>query len=553
MFIYRFNQLIRSRLLWGFFAIIISFAFVAVGSCFKAPPESVAGKINGKNISKGTYDQIMESARKVAQRNQGKEPALRELDRRAWEQIAAMQVAAENGMTAKTDEVRSEILNMFQGPNGGFDYDRYRLVLRNQGFSEASYERLMGQQILLMKVGSVMESAQWVSPMELDDELAAMTDSFTVQTVTLSNRFAAADMPVTDEDYKAFYETTKESFGLPDRVSVRYISIPLSNYLERVTVSDESLLDFYDAHVDRYQVTDTNNVTTTKPFEEVKDGIFAEVRLEEAHACAETNITFAVFGRRAKNAPEITLEAIAVQEQTEVKTSPLFSQHEPLFWTSDPQAFAAMAFDLDLESVDTRFGIVNGKTDLFVIELLQKSPAHIPPYEEVMADVKQRKQEKARTDAFDSYVKEIRADITKLMEGGKVFEEAARETAQNVSTSLTYTVSEMQSKPFENSYPIAYGAMALKKGDLSEAVPLSAKQAMLIYVLNREQGNTLNAEMMRTQIRSGIMRRRGGVLFNDWLKWNLDQQHFEASRAFADMGDEEEKESSADTREEAGQ
>ena len=540
MFIYRFNQLIRSRLLWGFFAIIISFAFVAVGSCFRTPPDAVAGKINGKKISRETYSQVADGVRRVTQRNMEDETPMRVIDRKAWEQIAAMQVAADNGLTAKESEIRDEILgqNVFQGPNG-FDWGRYRFVLREQGFSEAIYERLMGQQIQMTKVLSVIESAMWISPMELDDELAAMTDIFTVQTTTLSNRFANADMPVSDEDYKAFYETNQESFRLPDRVSVRYITIPLTNYLARVTVSDDSLLDYYDAHVDRYQTTDTNNVASVKPFEEVKDEISAELRLEEARDCAETNVMFSVFGRRAKATEEVTLDSLAAQEQVDVKTSPLFSQAEPLFWTSDPRAFAEAAFELDPESRETRFGVVKGRNEIFVMELLQKSPTQIPAFEDVAADVKLRKQESARSDAFDKYVKEIRADITKLMEGGKTFEEAAKETAQNVSTSLTYTVSEMQMKPFENSYSIAYGAMTLKKGDLSESVALSATQAMLIYVLNREQGNALNAEMMRAQIRSGLVRRRGGTLFNDWLKWNLDQQRFEPAREFMAEDDEE--------------
>ena len=52
MFIYHFNRLIRNRILWGFFAIIIAVAFVAVDSCFRQPQETqTAGVIDGKKIS----------------------------------------------------------------------------------------------------------------------------------------------------------------------------------------------------------------------------------------------------------------------------------------------------------------------------------------------------------------------------------------------------------------------------------------------------------------------------------------------------------------------
>ena len=548
MFIYRFRQLIRSRLLWGFFVIIIAFAFVAAGSCYKTPEGSIVGKINGKKITRDAYNQVSGAVLRMSGRGMDSNLPVRELERRTWEHLAAMQIAAENGLTAQESEVRDEILGdrMFQGPNG-FDVGRYRLILRDARLTEALYERLIAQQVLMTKVGALMESATWVSPMELDDEIAAMTDVFTVQTMTFSNRFVNTDMPVSDEEHKAFYETNQESFRFPDRVSVRYITIPLSNYLARVTVPEDTLLDFYDANMNRFQTTDTNNVVSVKPFEDVRDEIFAEIQLEEARDYAETNLMFALFGRRTGATAEITLEAIAEQEEVEIKTSPLFSQSEFLFWTSDSRAFANAAFDLEPDSVDTRFGVVGGLNEISVIELLQESPAHIPPFEEVVEDVKVRKQEQARADAFDSYIKEVRTDITKLMEDGKTFEESARETAQNVSTSLTYTVSEMQMRPFENSYSIAYGAMTLKKGDLSEAIPLPSDQAMLIYVLDREQGSALNAEMMRAQIRSGMMRRRGGTLFGDWLKWNLGQQRFEPASAYAFSDVEEDEDIDAET------
>ena len=541
MFIYHFNRLISSRLLWGFFAIIISVAFVAVDSCYQTPQGAeVAGKINGKKISAKTFDQVVSTIRGIG-RNRDTETPVRVVDRRAWEQIAALQVAEKNGLTVGLPEVQNEIRgqNTFQGLDG-FDFNLYQAILKAQDLNPTLYENLIRHHLQIGKIRTLIESAIWVSPMELDDELAAVTDKFTVQTAMLSNRFANVEMPLTDDAYTTYYNENKTQFGLPDRMSVRYLAIPVSNYLSRVTVVDDDLQDYYDSHMDKYQTSDTNNVTGVKPFAEVKDEIFAELQLEEARYCAETNLTFTIFGRTLKAAPETVLNAMAENESLEVRTSPLFSQNEPLFWTSNSREFASAAFDLDPENADTRFAVVNGGNETFVIEYHKKSEAHVPAFEDIAENVKRRAQEKARTDAFDSYVKEIRSEITTLIENGKTFEDAAKEKALNVSTSLTYTVSEMQMKPFENSYAIAYGAMSLKKGDLSEAVPSSMAQSMLIYVLDREQGSALDAEMMRSQIRSGIARRRGNSLTSDWLKWNLDQQHFQPSRTLDGTQDDEE-------------
>ncbi|MCL2103996.1 MAG: peptidyl-prolyl cis-trans isomerase, partial [Kiritimatiellaeota bacterium] len=431
--------------------------------------------------------------------------------------------------------IRSQ--SVFQGPNG-FDFDLYREALRRGGFSsETQYENIVGHQLMMEKIGVMIESATWVSPMELEDEIAAMTDKFTVQTVTLSNRFSDVEMRLSDEDYKTFYEENSASFRLPDRMSVRYIAIPVSNYLARVTVTDD-LQDYYDAHLDRYQSTDTNNVVSTKSFEDVKDEIFAELQLDEARHCVETNVTFTIFGRLAKAAADNALAAMAAEENVEVVTSPLFAQYEPLPWVSDAREFAEAAFDLEPENFETRVSVVKGKNEIFVMEYHEKSEAHVPVFEDVAANVKTRAQAKARTDAFTSYVTEMRTDISSLLEAGKTFEDAAKEKALNVSTSFTYTANAIQMKPFENSYAIAYSARALRKGELSEAVPVAMSHAMLVYVEDRQQGEALVVDMASSQIRSGLARRRGNTLFSDWFTWNLGQQHLEPTRPLVTSDDD---------------
>jgi hypothetical protein len=80
--------------------------------------------------------------------------------------------------------------------------------------------------------------------------------------------------------------------------------------------------------------------------------------------------------------------------------------------------------------------------------------------------------------------------------------------------------------------------MHLKKGDLSEAVPASSTHSLLIYVSDRQPGDALAAEMMRSQIRTSIARRRNSNLFSAWLSWNLGKQNFKPSRPLDESGDE---------------
>jgi hypothetical protein len=262
----------------------------------------------------------------------------------------------------------------FQGANG-FDINRYRAILRDQGLTPAMYERLVSHHLAMMKDAALLESATWVSPMELDDELAAMTDRFTVRVADVSNRFADVAMRLSDEDYRKYYEENKASFALPDRVAVRYISIPVTNYLNAVTVSEDDLHEYYDSHVDTFSRTTSSNTTETIPFAEVRSKILDELKLEEARYCAETSVTFNIYGKLA-NVGSNALEIVAAQQKLAVKTSPLFGAEEPLYWAESAKDFASTAFDLDPERADSRFGIVKGDSHLFVIEQIKKSAAH---------------------------------------------------------------------------------------------------------------------------------------------------------------------------------
>ena len=529
MFIYHFNRLIRNRILWGFFAIIIAFAFIAVDYTFKDPQGSqVAGSINGKKVPADEFDQVVRVIRGIG-RNRDNETPVNIVDRRAWEQIAARVTAEKNGMGTSKAEVQASLTEMFQG-GGGFDMNRYRALLADQGLTPQMYEEILVHQIAVSKNALLVESAAWISPMELDDELTAMTDRFTVQAATVSNRFADVEMRLSDDDLRKFYEENKASFALPDRVSVRYISIPVTNYLSFVTVPEEDLQEYYDSHIDTYTRATTNDTTETIPYAEVREKILEELKLEEARYCASTAVTFNIYGKLAATDVK-ALQAMADQEGLAIKTSPLFSAEEPLYWADNAQDFASAAFELDPERSDSRFGIVQSPSFVYVIERADFSAAHTPTYETVLNDLKPRAQAKARSDAFQDYVKELRGDLRKLLDEGKNFTEAAQAKALNVTTSLTYSVHSIQGQNFPNSFSIAYGAMTLRKGDISEALPASASHSLLVYVQDRQPGDALAAEMMRAQIRAGIARRRNANLFGDWLAWNLDRQDFKPSRS----------------------
>ena len=101
MFIYHFNRMIRSRILWIIFAVVIAFAFLSVDSCYRNPGggraernPNEAGTIAGESVS---YDEYDFTRRILANTTANLEPAATETQ--IWAHIAAMRTAKELGLS----------------------------------------------------------------------------------------------------------------------------------------------------------------------------------------------------------------------------------------------------------------------------------------------------------------------------------------------------------------------------------------------------------------------------------------------------------------------
>ncbi len=546
MFIYHFNRLIRNRLVWLAFALIISFAFLSVDSCVRNPGDSRdgrgAGRLGDKAMDQESYAYAELFVRGGRNQPAADDPAM--ADTQVWQHLAALQSARDLGLVSSDDEIRRTIREQPGFSNGGhFDARLYRATIaRNLGVTPGIYERLMGDQISLSKMAATIAAANWISPMEVADELAALTDQLTVQYAVVSNRFADSSFEITDSELRAFHDEHAAAFALPDRVGVHYAAAPVSNFIARVTVPDEDIAEFYDSNANRYTHTTTNDTLETQTLAEVRDEIAAELALDEARFAAVTNAALFVEQLGLADLAEFTWRARA--RRLAVQPSPLFSMEEEVAGI-EPEAqseFRENAFDLDFARADARFAVVRGKDFVYILQAWTNSPAHTPSFEQVVEQVRPMALAQARAKAFEALAREIREGIAAGMAGGTNFAAAARQArADNVSTALTFSVQAAARADLPHAQTLLPGAMRLRAGELSE--PLSiAEGALLVFVADRQPGDTLTAEMLRPQLRAAMERRRSASLFGDWMAWNLKRIGHQSNRAPLPAGDGEDEE-----------
>ena len=549
MVIHQFNKLIRNKWVWGAFAIVVSAAF-----CFddlfttrerEERSGGDAGTLAGEPVAADVFSSIVEDVRGFG-RNRDWKAKSGDVNRQAWENYAAIKVAEKDGIVATDAEVQAAIrADRSFHSGGGFSFETYRRILRDNYLTPERYEEFLKRRITLMRIGqAVLGSAAWSSPMEIDRAVADMTDTFTVRVAKFSQSKKDADaVKVDDAALRKWYDKNVKSLELPDRVKIRYLRFDATstNVLAKMSVSEDEVRDLYDSTVDRYTSTDTNGVEVVKKFEEVRAEVEKEARRIAAVQFFETNLNFRAYGTKAA-AGASRLDEIAKEDGLKVQTSDWFSTdpgaYQDGFMRRASQicpganGFAEAVAELDPDTEDLRYAVVSSDRAVWLMERAETSAKHTPTFDEAKEVIRPRARRDARADAFKAEVEAVAAKGA-----------AAVEAVNGVSTNIVFSVADLRQgdSTFEDSFAVARAAMKLGKGDVSEFTLTSPGKAILVVCKDRTPGDATKAMVRRSQVRDELAALQFRQLPEAWLKWNLARMGFEPGEMSSVQNPEEEE------------
>ena len=290
MVILQFNKLIRNKWIWGVFAIIVGGAFAfdfLVDDLLRdgrdGRSDASAGTLGGKPVPSAEFHAIAEEIRGFGQGRDWRRSSA-EVNREAWETCAMLDVARRNGLVATDAEVAQAIRSDRSFQSGGaFSFALYQRLLRENSLSPERFEAFLKRRLTAMKVAEfgLSGSSVWTSPMEVEQAVADMTDSYTVKVARfVQDAKEAAAVTLDDAGLRKWYDGNVKSLSLPERYRLRMVKFDATKpeLLAKMPVSEDDLRDHYDVTVDRYTSTDTNGVETVKKFEDVRAEVEKEVR-----------------------------------------------------------------------------------------------------------------------------------------------------------------------------------------------------------------------------------------------------------------------------------
>ncbi|MCK5528502.1 MAG: SurA N-terminal domain-containing protein [Kiritimatiellae bacterium] len=537
MLITKFNKLIRNKVIWGIFAIIVGGSFAFGGMLSKWGDKSgkadkrqgSVGSLFGENVSR--QDFLTARFYELGLRsNPDLTPEQNEiLSDRTWKRLAALQSAQNIGLSASSFEVATTIQqdSTFH-VNGVFDKNTYLSLITSQlQVPIATFENYIRQELLIRKVMNVMQSMSWISPSELTKRLDDISDLFVVETGNITAKQLTKDVEVSVDDAKEFFTENKEQFRVPEKVSVYYISIPISNYLASVKITDEMVSEYYDKNISDY--SSTNALEEPTPLAEVRDDITVALTGKQSVFLARDDATEIVMAMAPGryNVKGMSMQEVAKNKKLEIKSTDLFSAYEVLEGISAGGAFNQAAFKLDKDDPELSFSDpITGTEYIYIISVKEQAESRLPTFEEVDEVVMISSKQAATEKALAEKAQEIHDAVQNSLMGGTTFTAAMQEYNINVSTSATFSVYENSQQNSAIPQQLLQHVMVLQQGEITEPVD-TMLGTTIAHVTSRAHGDLATAQLLRPQLMSTIGRYRSNLIYSDWGDYILAKADFQ--------------------------
>jgi len=580
----KFHKLIQSKTIWAIILTIIIIAFVGLyirwpGQDERDQATNSAGQLNGEYINRQEFSRARMNTYLSFVMMIGRQPTMtKELDERmneaAWKRLANIRKADEMGLTAGNAEVVATIQHhpgfQHEGRYNANMYSQFvNRYLRTLGVSEVQFEEYIREEIALQKLRSMINHTAMVAPYELQRTFSMLMDSFDIEFAEVTTNTVADNIDLSDEDVALFFQDDPERFMIPEKVVVRYISLPLSNYMDSASVTEEDAHIYYDENLDDF--TETIFVTNMPTFalgsetniepqitEEEKTLTFEDVQEEITetlvHAAARekavdraTDIVIDLTPDRNNQAA--SFEELAAKYEMDIQTLPAFTLREKLD-EIDADTFNQAAFGLQLNKEECYSDAIEGDNFVYVIYLDERQKPRIPEFDEVAEQVREKAELEALTQALIDEAQSLREDAMEKIAEGETFASVvkAHHLELEVMTNLNAMATMDETEEGELLQEILRAVLVQNEGEVAELLPLQ-DSIMVTYVAKRHSGDPIQYTSFRPQITATIKRERTRNLFAEWEDYLLSSGNFTTRKDSSSTSDStpEEDEEQQDT------
>lgn len=302
--------------------------------------------------------------------------------------------------------VESMMPQLYQ--NGKFvGRDVYAQILSQQmNMTIPEFEENVRKQILLTRLENFVLEGVAVGDREVEQEFRRRHEKIKVDYISISPADFRSKVTVSREEMLAHYNANKNSFQVGEKRDVGLIAVEEGAVAQNLQITDEELRRIYQSEPDRFRTPERVKVRhillkTTEKSEEEKAKIKAK---------AEDLL------KQLKNGADFAALAKAHSEDAGTKEN-----GGDLGWITRGQTvenFEKTAFALKPNELS---GVITTEYGYHILQVLEKEPARLRPFEEVKAELAEEQKKQRLYDRMQELADQARAELIKApMQGDQI-------------------------------------------------------------------------------------------------------------------------------------
>ena len=242
--------------------LVVAFAFFGLNSYLQTDAVTYAAVVNGEEISQAQHQRAYERLRRSMEEQLGQafDPALLNdglLKANALQQLInqtlVLQAADAAGFSASNEQVAAKIsaIEAFR-ENGVFSKEKYEQILGYQGIRPAEFERNLKLDIIASQFTGGMSATAAAPEQSLSQAflLEGQQRRFSYLILPLST--FSSNVTVSDDEVAAYYEAHSDAFMTPERVRAQYLELDVATLDPGIEVDEQALQALYDEQASKY-------------------------------------------------------------------------------------------------------------------------------------------------------------------------------------------------------------------------------------------------------------------------------------------------------------
>ncbi len=546
MMISKFNKLIKSRLIWIIFLVVIVFAFVFWG--MRAPEghdgqRRIVGSMHGRDVDLSDYSLAHEKAFIGHFWETGRFPGTSEqereyLEQQTWKRIATLTKAHDAGLRVP-DAMLAQVISHhpFFQDNGRFDPDLYAQVIefmqRERRIGERSFQEILRENIEMQFLRRKVSNLAPVTPREIEEAARMLTDKFTIAYAQLSADDVADRVSFTEEDIEKYYEANAQRYTTPQKYKLHYAAFPYHEFHDKVPeISDEDIESYYRRNRDDFlripdgETEENEDEVSPLPLEEVRDEIVTRLRDQRARRMA-LRVANDFAGDLA---PDYTGEHRSLRELSEEMgvewgVIPPFAEGETPDFHDAAREIAVATRQLDFTPIYNYSDPLTGDHGVYVVALAELIDPELQPLEEVREEVIADVQRESERAELRKLAAEIHEHVSTALAENYDFAEILEEKGYGILEAGPFSVSrDFLSEPLLQDF--MPGLALHEAGELMDIVDAGSRM-LIAYVSRREQEqDTGLLQLVKEHVETALLHNRVLIAYDAYQQFLLDEAQF---------------------------